>query len=343
VFAGFASANAGLIASGRAAGGQPGVLMTDSPVAAFYSGKMPSDITGSQDLPAERDQAIGWMHAHGVTELILENISYYRAAAVFPDLAAGRVSPPFQALGDQLRYEVSSGKTVFAYRLPGVLTAAAIYPGVEAVISPMPATGKTAPLAKGLALRVSGLNAAGEGMGFGVPMVHYSDGWVYSRTTTTMNISTATNTAWKRTFVLDEIGVDAAHGYRPIASRGRVEVIYTLDSTGVSIHMRVLQLAPGYMEMGILNEQSASFSDFADQGRTLIGPAFGRWVAVDGAWARLRSAQLGVEWSVPAITGAALHGGRELFPPDFDWAGLDYMFEVPPSAVAYHINIQAAR
>jgi hypothetical protein len=156
-------------------------------------------------------------------------------------------------------------------------------------------------------------------------------------------LSTPSNAIWKRTFELDEIGVDAAHGYQPIGSRGRIEVTYTVDATGVLIDLRVLDLAPGYMEMGILNEQSASFDDFADQGRTLVGSAFRPLVPVSGSWARLRSATLGVEWSVPAIPDANLYGGRELIPPTFDWAGLDYMFEVPPNSVTYHINVQVAQ
>jgi hypothetical protein len=218
-----------------------------------------------------------------------------------------------------------------------------IYPGVDAVVSPIPAQGKTAVLAKGLSLRVAGVDIAGEGMGFGLPMVHYSDGWVYSRTTTTVDVSTAGNTIWKRTFNLDEIGVDAASTYQPIASRGRIEVTYMVDPTGVLVELRLLDLAPGYLELGVLNEQSAAFDNFADQNQTLIGPNFGRWILVAGTWARLRSARLGVEWSVPAIAGARLDGGRELFPPNFDWAGLDYVFDTPPTTVSYHINVQEAR
>jgi hypothetical protein len=180
-------------------------------------------------------------------------------------------------------------------------------------------------------------------MGFGLPMVHYADGWVYSRTASTIDVSTGNNTSWKRTFNLDEIGVDEAHGYRPIASRGRIEVTYTVDTTGVLVEMRVLDLAPGYKELAVLNEQSAAFDDFACEGHLYIGPAFGRWIPVAGTWARLRSSTLGVEWSVPALSGALLHGGRELFPPSFDWAGLDYLFDEPPTTVSYHINVQGAR
>jgi len=46
---------------------------------------------------------------------------------------------------------------------------------------------------------------------------------------------------------------------------------------------------------------------------------------------------------VPALSGSRLHGGRELFPPSFDWAGLDYLFETPPAVVTYQITVQAAR
>ena len=346
VFAGFASDNAGLVAAGRAASGGPGVLVTDSPVAAFYSGKPTTDIAGSQNIPADRTQAIAWMRAKGVTELVLEDISYYRATTVFPDLAAGIASPPFASLGEQAGYQVPGGKPVYAYRLGAALATQSIYPGVSAVISPMPARGKTAPLAKGLALNVAGADVSGEALGFGAPIVHYSDGWVYSRTATTIDLSTSTTAIWKRTFALDEIGGDVAHGYAfvSIPSRGSIEVTYTVDPSGVSITVRVLDLAPGYMEVGILNEQSAAFNDFAADGSpTLIDGQFGNWVHVVGSWARLQSASLGVQWSVPAIQGAQLQGGRELLQPNFDWAGLDYIFPAPFTGASYHINVQKAR
>jgi hypothetical protein len=64
-----------------------------------------------------------------------------------------------------------------------------------------------------------GASATGEGMGFGVPIVRYPDGWVYSRTSSTVELSA---TSWRRTFQLDEIGGDAAHRYAfvPITSPG---------------------------------------------------------------------------------------------------------------------------
>ncbi len=94
VFASFATGNNGLIAAGRAAGGDPGMLVTDSPVAAYYSGKSPTQITGSQSMPLDRDLALSWLRSNGVSSVIVENISYYRATAVFPELARGTPTHP---------------------------------------------------------------------------------------------------------------------------------------------------------------------------------------------------------------------------------------------------------
>ena len=327
VFWSFADANAGLSAAGRAAAGGTHVLLTDSPTAAYFSRRQPSEIAGSQSLPADRTQALVWMRSHGVSTLVLENVSYYRATEVFPDLAQGDPTMPFVPIGALGAYQVPGGKSVFPYRLLPALT-----------LDPT-SSGKTAPLATGMTMGPSG---TGEGMGFGVPIVHYDDGWVYSRTSSTVAISP---TSWKRTFQLDEIGGDALRDYRfvPIASRGAVEVIYTLDRTGVAINVHPVSLQPGYSEVGILNEQSADFNDFAADGQpTLTNAAFGSWVPVTGRWARLRSGSLGLEWSLPALPSASLYAGRELAPPEFDWAGLDYMFPSNFAGVAYHINIEEA-
>jgi cellulose synthase/poly-beta-1,6-N-acetylglucosamine synthase-like glycosyltransferase len=328
VFVGFAADNSGLVAAGRAASARPGMLLTDSPVVAYYSGRMPSEITGSQALPRDRDQAVEWMSTHGINTIVLEDISYYRATAVFPDLARGQATAPFAPIGAQSRYQASGGKPVFAYRLLTPLSLRAVNEG------------KTAPLAKGMTM---GTTATGEGMGFGVPIVAYPDGWVYSTMATTVEV---TSGVWKRTFQLDTIGGDAAHQYRfvPIASRGAIEVTYALDGNGVSIAVKTMWLAPGYSQVAVLNEQSALFNDFAAEGQpTLVGSGFGNWVPVTGGWSRLRSAALGLEWSVPALPGADLHAGRELISPDFNWAGLDYLFPASFAGATYHVNLKEAQ
>lgn len=334
VFWSFGADNAGLIAAGRASSGTPGVLLTDSPVAAYYSGKSPSMVTGSQALPLDRGLALAWMRSRDVNVMVLENISYYRATGIFPDLATGSATVPFTPLGSG--FNVSGGKQVYAYRLLPSLQFGNTALGQAAL-------GKTAPLAKGVTIGASG---TGEGMGFGVPIAHYPDGWVYSHTASDLDLSTPGATVWRRTFQLDEIGGDAAHSYRfvPIASRGAIEVTYALDATGLSITVRTMWLAPGYTEVGILNEQSSSFDNFAADGQaTMTGSAFGNWIPISGKWARLRSASMGVEFSVPALAGASLYGGREHQPPDFDWAGLDYIFAGSFSGATYHINLEAAR
>jgi hypothetical protein len=312
-------------------------------VVAFYSRKPPGQITGSQSLPLDRSQAVEWLRSHGVTEMVVEDISYYRATAVFPDLAAGRAGPPFESLGQQSRYQVDGGKAVYAYRLGAALELQSIFPGVAASTATPPGEGKTASLAKGVTLVVGDRAVAGEGMGFGVPIVHYPDGWVYARTSTTVDSSTPSQAVWTRTFELDEIGGDAAHRYQfvPIASRGQIEVTYTVDAAGLSIQVKPLALAPGFSEVGILNEESAAFDDFAAGGQpTLLGGSFGTWVPVTGSWARLQSKELGVQWSVPPIPGAALYGGRELVSPGFDWAGLDYIFPAAFAGASYHVNVK---
>jgi GT2 family glycosyltransferase len=346
LFAGFATDNAGLVLAGKAASGSQGGLVTDSPVVAYYSHKVPSEIVGSQALPAERDQAVAWMSAHRVTELVVEDIGYYRATAIFPDLASGHASAPFAPLGVQAQYQVPGGKRVFAYRLGSELESQSIFPGVAASIEGSRGTGKTALLAKGIVLEVGGNDVAAEGMGFGVPIVHYPDGWVYSRTATTIDTSTPAVTSWTRTFQLDEIGGDSTHSYQfvPIASRGAIEVTYTVDSAGISIIVKPLWLTPGYSEVGVLNEQSADFNDFAaaDRSGPLLNSAFPKWIVTDGPWARLQSKPLGVQWSVPTVPGAQLYGGRELAPPDFNWAGLDYMFPASFMGATYRITVKEA-
>lgn len=340
VFAGFAADNAGLVAAGKAAADTAGVLVTDSPVAAFYSGKSPSDLAGSQNLPEDRTQAIAWMATHRVTEVVVEGISYYRADLVFPELAAGTPSPPFVPFGNQNAYQAPDGKRVYAYRF-----GAEILPGVSAVLSSGGGYGRTAPFAKGLALRAAGVDITAEGMGFGAPMVHYPDGWVYSRTVSTSELSSGATVTWRQTFALDEIGGDPAHDWKfvPVQSRGTIEVTYGIDPSSVSVSVRVIDLAPGYTEVEILNEQSAAFDDFAEPGHTFTGQGFGIWMPATGSYARLRSASVGLEWSVSPIAGAQLHAGRELDQPVLDWAGLDYIFPAPFAGTSYYINVGKAR
>src|SRR5262249_46334107 len=161
----FAADNAGLAAAGRATTCSPGALLTDSPVAAFYSGKAPYRIAGSQVLPADRAAATSWLAAHGFDAMVLEDISYYRATSVFPDLVRGEAPPPSTRLGDQGAYEVAGGKGVQAYAVGAVCLEHALQARITATLPTAPGPGKTSALAKGMTLRTATGSAAGEGMG----------------------------------------------------------------------------------------------------------------------------------------------------------------------------------
>jgi hypothetical protein len=345
----FSLANGGLAAAGRASARVPGPLMTDSPVAAFWSGKDPASISGSRDLPLEPDAAVQWLRTHGVTSLVVEDISYYRATVVFPDLAGGRATAPFTALGDESSYRAPGGKPAFAYTLDPSEYRAPLFANVYVCADVLSPSGRarTAGLEKGLALELGNTEVVGEGAGFGVPVVHYADGWYYAGSAQTLDLSKPNQTVFEKTFSLDRVEQydpkSGAKSYRAVESRGRIEVIYTISGGSIQVVARPLNLAPGFDAIGLLNEQSAGFDDFADQTRTLMGPDFPHWTTATGSWARLRSGNLALEWSQPALAGATLQAGRELQPPLLDWAGLDYMFGPDFTGADYTIQVNPAR
>jgi hypothetical protein len=346
VLSGLVADNRGLHAAGATAALLPGALVTDSPAAAYWSHKPPAEIYGSRSLPGSRAAIEDWLQARDVHGLVLEDIDYYRAHAVLPDLVAGRASPPFMTVGDESAYTVPGGKSVHVYDL-GPLSSTPLFGGVGAALDfgHQPAEGRTAPLAKGLVLRRAGRDVAGEGMGFGVPIARYADGWHYPGTGAVTDLSTPGAVVWRKTFDLDVVGGDATHGYQfqPAPSVGRMEVTYRLLGGGqVQVTVRSLGLAPGLQQVEVLNEESAAFDDMAEPGVTRLGADFGRWQPVAGAWARLRSGSLGIEWAQNRVPGAELDAGRELAPPDFDWSGLDYLFDAGFQSVDYAVSIRRA-
>jgi hypothetical protein len=324
----------------------PGALLTDSPVAAYWSHKAPSQIYGSRVLPAGRQAAVTWMESRGVGGVVLENIDYYRATQVLPDVVAGHASLPFVAYGDEAAYTVPGGKTVEVYDL-GPVRSPPLFGSVTVGIGFDRAqhTGKTAPLTKGLAIYRGSTDLSGEGMGLGVPIARYADGWHYAATASVADVSTPGQPAWRKTFDLDMVGGDAAHGYRfvPAPSVGRVQVTYRVSADGVvRVEVRSLGLEPGMLQLGVLNEQSAAFDDYADARGSRTGAAFGNWQTVSGSWARLRSGALGVEWAQETAGDSQFQAGREASPPDFNWSGMDYLFGPGFTSVDYTVSIKAA-
>jgi len=352
VLNGLAADNRGLQSAGDSARALSGGLLTDSPTAAFWSHKPPSAIYGSRVLPGGESAAVGWLKSHKVGGLVLEDIDYYRAHAILPDLTRGQAADPFLLVGNEPgAYSVPGGKRVYVYQL-GPVPPFELTSGIRATVQlgNQPARGKTAPLAKGAVLLVGQQDVTGEGMGFGVPIVQYPDGWHYPGHAAVSNLSTSSATAWRKTFELDMVGGDAAHGYRfePAPSVGRVEVTYRLrlvkGKGDIDVEVRVLSLDRGVLKVGMFNEQSAAFDDFA-YGRgagvlgTRQGPDFGPWQTVSGEWARLRSNTLGVEWGQQVAGDSEFRAGRESAPPDFDWSGLDYIFGPDFRSVDYTVTI----
>ncbi len=343
VISGLAQENAGLLAAGAAAGRVPGRLLTDSPAAAYASGKPPADVLGSRDLPLDPGSATALLRARGFTSLVLDNIDYYRAARVFPDLAAGRPRAPFVPLGQPGSFTVPGGKPAAAYYLPIPGCSAPVGGAAWLCFDGAAGEGKTAGLARGAELAVGGRTVAGEGMGFGAPAAHFADGWVFPGTASTEVLGSG----WRRVFELDRLELDDPQGrftgYRAVPSRGRVVVDYRVAGDRVQVAASAQGLT-GFDRLVLMNELSAAFDDLADAGGTRTGLAFGPWQETRGNWARLRAGSFGIEWMLAPVAGAELRAGRELDPArGLDWAGLDYVFGPGFQESEYEIKIGRAR
>jgi len=353
VFQSFAGANQGLLAAGAATQRVPGRLLTDSPAAAFASRKPPSQISGSQALPAQPDSALAWLEGGGYTTLVVERIDYYRASEVFPALAAGAPAAPFQALGDEAAYRAPGGKTVYAYALQPPEFQVSVLGDVMACLRPEArgfagaATGKTAPLQKGLTLERGSHTMAAGGMGFGVPLVEVDGAWYFPGSAVTLDVSGSDQVVWRKVFQLDRREVDSADGrflrFEAVPSRASIEVTYRVSAGQVEISARALELAPNTQSVVLLNEQSAAFDDLADgSGQTLRGAGFGSYQPTSGAYARLRSSAYGLEWSQNPVPGARLVAERELG-NGIDFAGLEYEFGPGFTAADYTVQVMNAR
>jgi cellulose synthase/poly-beta-1,6-N-acetylglucosamine synthase-like glycosyltransferase len=348
VLNGLAADNRGLVAAGTSAGLLPGALLTDSPAAAYWSHKPPSQIYGSEVLPSDRTAAVGWMRTHGVGGLVLENIDYYRAHAVLPDLMGGGPSPPFLPVGGAKQYVVPGGKDVHVYDLGRLVLVTPDGIGVTADQGAWPSRTKTAPLAKGPVLTVRGQDAAGGGMGFGVPIAQFTDGWWFPGAGSTLAL-TPQGDGWTRTYDLDVRETDDAAGhflsFDPGSSHGQVQVTYRMQGGGrLAVQVRVLRMSAGVRQVVVLNEEGSAFDDYADPSVTRLGSAIGSRTAVSGSYARFRSGALGAEWEVPKPPpGAGFYAEREARGDTIDFSGLEWEFGPDFSSVDYTISIRRAK
>jgi hypothetical protein len=206
-----------------------------------------------------------------------------------------------------------------------------------------PATGKTAPLAKGAFLA----GAAGEGVGFGVPIVRVEDGWWFPAPESPLVLE-PDGRGWTRTYDLALHEVDGPDGrflrFERGESRGRVAVTYRARPGALAVQVRVQQAPAGLQQIVLLNEESAAFDDYADTGGGRRGEAVGSWSRVTGDWARFRSAALGLEWAVPAPPpGGRFFAAREAREPVLDFSGLEWVLGPEVRSVDYEIQVRRAR
>jgi len=282
-----------------------------------------------------------------VATVVSEDIPYYRLTEVFPGLATGVDAPaPFQPLGDQRTYNLAGGKPAHVYTLPEERFCAWVTGSALADLNPadQPEAGKTAGLEKGITIESFGGTLAGEGMGFGVPIVQYPDGDYFSGSATTVDVSTPAHPAWVKSFQLDRLGADQDRSFVAVPRRGRVDVTYRVESGRLDVEVDPILLAPGYQQVVILNEESGVFDDFADGRQALLGDRVGSWTPVQGDWARFRSGTAGLEWELDRPAGATgMYAAREVRGRDIDFSGLEYVFGPGFQGVSYQVNLRRAR
>ena len=348
VLNGFAADNLGLEAAGRAAGVVPGELLTDSPAAAYFSGKPPSQVFGSRVLPANRARALEALRSKRVGPVVLEDVSYYRATSIFPDLASGSVTAPFLRVGAERTYTVQGGKRVFVYGLGRGGADLGSRVSLAATDGDWPARGKSSSLARGAVLQAGASDAAGEGLGFGVPIARFGDGWWFAAPSGG-SLQESPDGGWTKTFDLTLREVDDPSGrflrFAPGPSHGRFEVTYRPElPRGFEVVVRLVgPTAPGLQQVVVLNEESAGFDDLATARKTLLGSRIGSWTAITHtSWARFRSSASGVEWSLPAPPhGGTWHAARELRPARaIDFSGIEYSFGPGFRSFGYQVNVR---
>jgi hypothetical protein len=243
---------------------------------------------------------------------------------------------------------VPGGKPVHVYELgrPALSLGGGLELQTDA--NAWPARGKTAPLAKGPVLARNGADAAGEGLGLGVPLGRFSDGWWFPGPESALEVG-ADGRSWVRTYDLNRREVDDSAGhflrFEPGPSRGLVRVTYRLghngSQEGVKVEVRTVRMSAGLQQVVIANEQSGAFDDYADASAKRLGGAIGSWSPVNGSWARLRSATLGVEFEVPAPPRSAqFFAAREVRDTSIDFSGLEFVFDSRFKSLDYLVAIR---
>jgi uncharacterized membrane protein len=91
------------------------ILLSESPIAAYFSGYQPDRILGSRWLSDNRSAALSYMKAN-VQYIVYMGVPYYRLRILFPELQKGTSTPDFQLLYDAGGLQLGT-HAVYVYRV----------------------------------------------------------------------------------------------------------------------------------------------------------------------------------------------------------------------------------
>jgi len=91
------------------------ILLSESPIAAYFSGYEPNRILGSRWLPDNRSAALSYLKAN-VQYVVYMGVPYYRLRILFPELQNGTNTSDFQILYDAGGLQIGT-HAVYVYRV----------------------------------------------------------------------------------------------------------------------------------------------------------------------------------------------------------------------------------
>jgi hypothetical protein len=307
-----------------------GTVLVDSPIAAYYSGLPPESLVGSAVLPKNVTRA---------REYVLGSISYavfvdypnFQLVKAFPELRKGRSVGNFifEYTPNDWRVQFGAHPT-YIYKVD---RSALTFPATGNLSlrfydSSAPANGKISALVKGAVLVNAESETVGEGAGFGVPALNWSGRTYFSLSARTE----PSGGGCTRTFVLDGVEVGPFHNttFARVPPAGEVKVRYSLNGTVLSVDVDVSGL-PRNATLMVLNEQDGRrycrYVDF-NGNDTIVDFS---WKKVTGWYNYLLDVDgrgFRVDYTPEFYNGTTLYLGRETAPDGFDWAGLDYAFDL---------------
>jgi 4-amino-4-deoxy-L-arabinose transferase-like glycosyltransferase len=93
------------------------LLITESPIAAYYSGYPADRMLGSRWLPDDRASALGFLQTRAAF-IVYVGVPYYKLRALFPELQNGTSTPNFELVFDGGGLAIGT-HAVFVYRIRG--------------------------------------------------------------------------------------------------------------------------------------------------------------------------------------------------------------------------------